>query len=178
MQTYQIAENIINVLKLPKQRKKENLETFKSRLIHAIDKISDSEFNQLEPLTQAWIESCIDILLVDSEGVLPVFPEESTHERESDPTVVDTEKGVRIRQRKTDALDRKPKQESSQWYMKAIIAKNPNINHIALRGELQKLGFSVTKSTCYAILSNFRQSMKVLQSLNMLVPYVEPTKDS
>ena len=177
MQNYQIAANIIDVLRLPKQKKKENLDMFKTRLIHAIDKINDAQFNQLEPITQAWIESCIDVLLVDPEGKLPPFTEESTQERELDPTVVDTEKGVRVRQRRADVLNRKPKPESSQWHMKVLIAKNPNINHIALRGEVAKLGFSVTKSTCYAILSNFRQSMKVLQSLNMLNSYTPPTEE-
>lgn len=172
MNTYNIAENIIDVVKIPKQKKKETLNDFKTRLIESMDKASDDEFDLLTPETQAWIESCIDILInnEDPNIQLPPFPEESRAAREADPTVVDTDKGVRIRQRKADALTRKPK-ESSQWHMKVLIAKNPNINHIALRGELQKLGFEVTKSTCYGILSNFRQSMKVLQSLNMLVPY-------
>ena len=177
MQNYHIAEDILNVLKLPKQKKKETLDDFKNRLIHAIDKINDAEFNQLEPTTQAWIESCIDVLLADAEGKLPPFTEESTQSRESDPTVVDSTPGVRIRQRRTAALNRKPKSEGSQWHMKGLVGKNPNINHIALRGEVAKLGFAVTKSTCYAILSNFRQSMKVLQSLDMLNSYTPPATE-
>jgi hypothetical protein len=172
MNTYKIAENIIEVLKIPKQKKKETLNEFKIRLVEAMDQATDNEFDQLTTETQAWIESSVDVMLQDKpDTVLPPFPEESKAERDSDPTVVDTDSGVRIRQRKADALTRKPK-ESSQWHMKVLIAKNPNINHIALRNELQKLGFEVTKSTCYGILSNFRQSMKVLQSLNMLSPYL------
>lgn len=174
MQKYAIAENIITGLGIPGQKKKEDIHSFKLRLIYSTDKVEDTVFDTLEELSRNWIESCITVIsdAGTDEVVLPLFPEETSQEREADPTVADSSPGVRVRQRRIDALERKPK-ESSQWYMKILIAKNPNINHIKLMAELNKLGYSVTKATCYGVLSNFRQSIKVLQSLGMFTPYTE-----
>lgn len=182
MTEYQIAEEIRKATKERKQGNKESLNEFKMRLVYASDALEDEIYDGLCTPSRDWLNSCIRAIKEAKDlnkGIepkpdninLPLFLEESQKERDNDQNSVDSENGVRIRQRHKPAMGRKPK-EGAQWYMKLLIAKNPNISYVALQNTLEKdHGYTVSKSTCYGVLANFRQSMKALQSLGMLITW-------
>lgn len=183
MKQYEIADNICKITKQRPQSKREDLNNFKYRLVVAADELDDAGWEELDETTKDWVSACVSVVTEAEEEhqkqgktgnldlpPLPKFPEETQEERENDPDVVDTDKGNRARQRRTPAMSKAPK-KGVQWEMKKVIAKNPNISEAALRKSMDNLGYKVTKQTCYGILANFRQSMKVLKELNMLTDY-------
>jgi len=176
---YKIAEELVNTTGEDTQQPDESLDDFKLRLVEAADILSDDQWEGLDSQTTDWLNSAIRSVSESLEnGIDPVFPkftEEVTEEREKDETVVDSSPGKRIRQRHKPVLSR-PAKKSKMWNTRILIAKNPNISCTVLEKELEKLGYEVSEQTTVGVLADFRQSLKVLQSLDMLkekIPEIE-----
>lgn len=186
MTTSTIEQELLGATNL-KPRARESRKKYVIRILEAVGELPDAEWDSLSEATQRWCNEMMDAHnAADENGAefeVPEWPDlngagesepvtdAATGEDESKQEATTPAKkrgsGRNTGKSTTKTDGAGTKKVGATWRMKEIIAQNLGITQMQLQEQLKVEGYKVADSTAAGILSDFKQSIKVIRNLGL-----------